>query len=185
MIDKAITRPEPDEPRRAESGLTAKRDARLVGRAIRRGWYKGQRWPTEITASELLQLQKERELTMKEQASVATMAGLANGKTAHIHAKNVIAMEAQNMKDDEREDEQEDKQPGADELNVTNENYGQHLHQHIHVELTQAERQAHIRAIVAEAAAHDQPDIPVNPGEQNGHGTTPVEPDQNGSANGA
>jgi hypothetical protein len=91
-------------PERLESGLLATREARLLGRAIRKNWYKGQRWPTEITKTELTSIASERELTLKEQATLETFDGLSNPRSSHIHIRNVIAMEGQNI-DTEKADQ--------------------------------------------------------------------------------
>lgn len=96
-----------EPPEREESGLLATREARLYGRAVRDKWYKGQRWATEITVSELTGISRERELTLKEQAVIATFNGLSNPRSNHIHTRNVIAMEAQNMEQEERDNPQQ------------------------------------------------------------------------------
>ncbi len=92
---------------RTDSGRTAIQDTRLEGLAIKRGWLKGQRWPTEALASELEARKAEQggELNLKEKMLLKahSLVESADDRIANIAARNVIAAEAQNQKDDEAE----------------------------------------------------------------------------------
>lgn len=97
-----------------ESGLTAIKENRMLNRAIRNGWLKGQRWPTEATPSDLREKQARGELTLKEQAATACFLGLTVDIDAikddrmkmiaqrlrQAAVRNVVAMESQNQADD-------------------------------------------------------------------------------------
>lgn len=87
---------------RTESGRTHLQDARLERMAIRRGWLKGQRWATDATVTDLMKVQQERDLTLRERAVLAVMSDIA-GKDARIRqiaVKSAIAMEGQNQADE-------------------------------------------------------------------------------------
>ena len=99
---------------RVESGLTGIKEQRMINRAIRNGWLKGQRWLTEATPRELQEKQAAGQLTMKEQAAASvfldlthdlnqyksTRAKLTAMRLRQSAVRNVIAMEAQNQDDD-------------------------------------------------------------------------------------
>jgi hypothetical protein len=82
--------------------MTSIREARMYRRAIKRGWIKGQRWPTDASRKEIADAGEQRELTLKETAALAAFDGLAHGdaRVKAIHASTVVAMERQNQKDE-------------------------------------------------------------------------------------
>lgn len=85
-----------------ESGLTEIRERRMEEMAIRRGWIKGQRWPTDATQQEIKEIEKERDLTLREKATKAVMTGLdsRDARIRQIAVKTVVAMEKQNQIDE-------------------------------------------------------------------------------------
>lgn len=87
---------------RAESGLTTIRESRLTELAIRRGWIKGQRWPTDATTTELMAVQRERDLTLRERTALAVMTDIAGNdpRIRQIAVKSAIRMEGQNQADE-------------------------------------------------------------------------------------
>lgn len=87
---------------RGESGRTELQDSRMLAMAIRRGWLKGQRWATDATVTDIMAVQQERDLTLRERAVLAVMSDIA-GKDARIRqiaVKSAIAMEGQNQSDE-------------------------------------------------------------------------------------
>jgi hypothetical protein len=86
---------------RGESGLTPIEEARMIGRAVRERWYGDQRWPVDATRKEIEAIKEQRELTLREEAVLATFEGLRNPKSAHVHARTAVAMDDINMKQEE------------------------------------------------------------------------------------
>jgi hypothetical protein len=87
---------------RDETGVTALRGARLERLAIKRGWLKGQRWATDATVTDLMAIQQQRDLTLRERAVLAVMSDIS-GKDARIRqiaVKSAIIMEGQNQHDE-------------------------------------------------------------------------------------
>jgi hypothetical protein len=74
----------------------------MIRRSIKRGWIKGQRWPTDASRKEIEGVQGDRDLTLKETAALAAFDGLQHGdaRVKAIHASSVVAMERQNQKDE-------------------------------------------------------------------------------------
>lgn len=90
------------ERERDETGVTALRSSRLERMAIQRGWLKGQRWATDATVTDIMAVQQERDLTLRERAVLAVMSDIA-GKDARIRqiaVKSAIIMEHQNQADE-------------------------------------------------------------------------------------
>lgn len=87
---------------RAESGLTSIKEERMLARAVKRGWLKGQRWATDVGAKELMEIQKQRDLTLRERviASVLTDTDHDDPRVRAAACKTALAMEAQNMVDE-------------------------------------------------------------------------------------
>lgn len=87
---------------RTESGRTELQDSRMVQMAIRRGWLKGQRWPTDATPQDIEAVRGQRDLTIRERAALAVMRDLSgsDARIRQIAVKSVIAMEAQNQEDE-------------------------------------------------------------------------------------
>lgn len=87
---------------RAESGVTSVREQRLTGLAIRRGWITGQRWATDATVEELVELQKQRPLTVRERTMIAIARDVVHEdpRVRQIAVRNSVAVEAQNQTDE-------------------------------------------------------------------------------------
>lgn len=87
---------------RTESGRTELQDSRLTAMAIRRGWLKGQRWATDATVTDLMKVQQERDLTLRERTVLAVMTDIAgkDPRVRQIAVKSAVAMESQNQADE-------------------------------------------------------------------------------------
>lgn len=87
---------------RTESGRTELQDSRLTAMAIRRGWLKGQRWATDATVTDLMKVQQERDLTLRERTVLAVMTDIAgkDPRVRQIAVKSAVVMESQNQADE-------------------------------------------------------------------------------------
>lgn len=92
--------------KRADSGLTDIREARLNDMAVRRGWIKPQRWPTRETTEEFQERVASGGASLIDKAILSTHKLLMNGddRAKGIAIRSVIAMEAQNQSDEHREE---------------------------------------------------------------------------------
>lgn len=70
--------------------------------AIRRGWLKGQRWATDATVTDLMKVQQERDLTLRERTVLAVMTDIAgkDPRVRQIAVKSAVVMESQNQADE-------------------------------------------------------------------------------------
>lgn len=87
---------------RTESGRTILQDQRLTMSAIRQGWIKGTRWPTEATVDDFQGTLSTRKLTVKERATLTALRGFdsVDERIQQIAVKSAVAMEAQNQADE-------------------------------------------------------------------------------------
>ena len=91
---------------RTESGLTEIQDARLVKRAVARGWSKkpgDKRWPTDKTETEIETEVMERGNgpTLIEKSMLAVFSGLSgDDRAAAMSARTAVTMEGQNQADE-------------------------------------------------------------------------------------
>ncbi len=103
MVDfSPENRPQRGKSERTESGRTEIQDARLLKKAIRMGWVGGDRFPTHVAKSELVEAVAEREPTLVERATLETHDLLSNPdiRVKIEGVKAVVAMERQNQADE-------------------------------------------------------------------------------------
>ena len=87
-----------------------------MARALREGWMKGTRWPTDATDKDFQDAQSQRPLTLKEQAAIAARDAMQSGdpRLTASAVRCVVAMEAQNQADDLRQSKRKkDRRPNA------------------------------------------------------------------------
>lgn len=89
-----------DKSPRADSGLTGIADQRLTALALRRGWFKGQRFATGATMQDFEQL--DRPPTALELAVKGAIGGVfcEDQRVVQAAVRNIISMESINQKDD-------------------------------------------------------------------------------------
>ena len=93
---------------RTESGLTEIQDARLVKRAVARGWGKkpgDKRWPTDKTETEIETEVSERGNgpTLIEKTILEVFKGLGgDDRAAAMSARTAVTMEGQNQADEHK-----------------------------------------------------------------------------------
>lgn len=140
-------------------------DHRLTNLALRKGWIKEKRWNTEITPDELQKRMAEGQLTLKERTLLAVMNGVAStdARVSGIAAKNVIAMEGQNL---------------AEDLKALPD-----LHLNIH-RMAEDEKKDRLAEIIAGVRKRTEAAQVVPPAASNGHANGDSQPASNGSANG-
>lgn len=139
------------------SGLSATRDARLTGLAIRRGWTGAKRWDTDSTIEDIQRLAAEGgTLTAKQKALLAVHRDLmsAEERARQIAVRNLVSMEAQNQADDHKE---------IPDLSVN-----------VNATVDATDRRGRLAAIVASAKARiagEEPVVeqPAAPPDGNGH----------------
>lgn len=92
--------------RRDESGRSIIQNGRLEERAIRKGWIKSKRWPTNLTLEEFQQKVAGGQATFLDRALI-TAQKLMNSSSERangIGMRAIMTMEAQNQGDDHRPD---------------------------------------------------------------------------------
>lgn len=145
---------------RTESGMTEIQDARLVARAITRGWIKpgDKRWPTNKTETEIETGISERGggPTLIEKAMLAVFSGLSgDDRAAAMSARTAVTMEGQNQTDEHK--------------------VMPNQHEHSHT-LTIDDRRSKLAAIDARLGlgALGSGGVVVNEAESNGKGDNPA-----------
>ena len=87
---------------RTESGRTEIQDQRLLSIAMKRKWWKGQRFATDATLKELTERAASGEMSVKDRALLTAMKGLSagEGRVEQRAVANVLGMERLNQADE-------------------------------------------------------------------------------------